>query len=176
MTIGLKQGTVRLESYTPAWARRFAAEKRRLARYLTTRGTRVEHIGSTAVPGLAAKPIIDIAIAIPSFKRLPSVTAALERARYTYKGEYGLPGRHFYVRGEPVSFHLHLVEHTSEHWVRWLAFRDYLRANPDDAVQYDRFKQDLAVRFASDRDAYTKAKTPFVNTMLTKALKKCKIS
>ena len=175
MTIGLKQGTVRLEAYTPSWTRRFAAEKRRLAHYLPARGVHLEHIGSTAVPGLAAKPIIDIAIAIPSFKRLTATTKALVRSGYTYKGEYGLSGRHFFTLGDPVTIHLHLVEPTSEHWVKWLAFRDYLITWPKEAARYDRFKHTLARRFANNRDGYTKAKSPFIDAMLAKALKKDKI-
>ncbi len=175
MKAGLKPGTVRLASYTSGWARRFAAEKRRLAHYLPARGLRIEHIGSTAVPGLDAKPIIDIAVAATSLSRLPSLIDALVRARYTYKGEYGLAGRHFFVRGDPVTHHLHLVLQGSRHWMRWIAFRDHLRRFPEEAAAYNDFKRDLARRYANDRDAYTKAKTPFINAMLRKAMKNCKI-
>lgn len=175
MKTGLKAGTVELASYTADWSRRFLAEKRRLARYLPARGTRIEHIGSTAVPGLDAKPIIDIAVRMPSLKRLPVLIAALTRARYCYKGEYGLAGRHFFVRGDPVTHHVHLVAQGCEHWTRWLAFRDYLRAFPVEAAAYNAFKRDLARRFATNRDAYTKAKTPFISVMLGKAMKNYKI-
>lgn len=176
MKAGLKPGTVKLTAYTADWARRFATEKRRLERYLPSRGLLIEHIGSTAVPGLDAKPIIDIAVSVPSLTRLPSLTDALVRARYAYKGEYGLAGRHFFVRGNPVTHHLHLVVKDSEHWTRWLTFRDYLRAFPEEALAYNAFKLKLAHRFANNRDAYTKAKTPFIAALLRKALKKCKIA
>lgn len=175
-TTGLKQGTVRLVPYSPAWARQFSAEKRRLKRYLPARGSLIEHIGSTAVPGLEAKPVVDIALSIPSFKRLTAITKALTRAKYTYMGEFGLPGRHFFVYGDPVTVHLHLVEAGSEHWWRWLVFRDYLRQCPKEAERYNRLKQTLARRFANDRPAYTKSKSPFINAILAKAVKKVKIS
>jgi GrpB-like predicted nucleotidyltransferase (UPF0157 family) len=175
MTTGLKAGTVKLASYSSSWARRFASEKRRLLLYLPARGLRIEHIGSTAVPGLDAKPIIDIAVSVTSLKRLTAFIEALARARYTYKGEYGLTGRHFFVRGDPVTHHLHIVLSSSKHWTAWLAFRDYLRAHPEEAAAYNAFKRDLARRYASDRDAYTKAKTPFIAAMLRKAMKNYKI-
>ncbi len=175
MSIGLQPGIVRLTRHSPLWARRFANEKRRLARYLPRPGPIIEHIGSTAIPDLDAKPIIDIAVSIPSLARLPTYIRALESAGYTYRGEYGLPGRHFFVRGAPVTHHLHIVDRASPHWTRWLAFRDYLRMVPEEAKAYNTFKRQLARKYAHDRDAYTKAKTPFVNALLEKALKKVKI-
>lgn len=178
MSVGLAQGTVRLAHYDRAWPRRFAAEKRRLARHLPARGTRIEHIGSTAVPGLDAKPIIDIAVRIPSLARLDRWREALERAGYVYKGEYGLPGRHFFTHGNAaaVSRHLHVVERGSDHWRGWLLFRDYLRSHPETVADYNRFKRELARKYARNRDAYTRAKTPFVEAILAKAVKKLKIS
>lgn len=175
MSIGLRQGQVRLVQPSSDWARRYLREKRRLARYLPKRGVVIEHIGSTAIPGLAAKPIIDIAVKIPSLKRIASMVTALERAGYTYKGEYGLPGRHFFARGTPVTQHLHVVQSGSEHWMRWIVFRDYLRDHPLETEAYNNLKRDLARRFAHNRDAYTKAKTPYIQGVLRRAMKKHKI-
>lgn len=169
--IGLRPGIVKLSAYTRQWSVRFASEQRRLARRLTGIRYRVEHIGSTAVPGLDAKPIIDMAVQIPSFRRLPLCIRRLEAAGYAYKGEYGLPGRHFFVRGDPVTHHLHLVADGSRHWDDWIAFRDYLRARPDEVRRYDALKKRLARRYKHDRDAYTRAKTPCVNRMLARARK-----
>lgn len=167
--VGLKSGTVKLNPYDTAWPRRFRQEAARLRRYLGGARCQIEHIGSTAVPGLDAKPIIDIALCIPSFKQLPLWIRRLERAGYEYKGEYGLPGRHFFTRGTPVTQHLHLVQPTSEHWQRWLTFRDYLRANPVEAQRYNAAKQALARKFPEDRNAYTRAKTPIINRLLKRA-------
>lgn len=167
--IGLKTGEVKLAPYSPLWRRKFAAEKRRLERHLAPRRHILEHIGSTAVPGLDAKPIIDVAILIPTFRSLRRWILALESAGYLYKGEYGLSGRHFFTRGNPVTHHLHLVTPETTHWDDWLLFRDYLRAIPSAAIVYNRTKQQLARRFAADREAYTRAKTPLVKKLMRAA-------
>lgn len=169
--IGLKSGTVRLEPHRAAWRGEFGRERRRLLQRFARRRCQVEHIGSTAIPGLDAKPIIDMAILIPSFKRLPLWIGLLEAAGYLYKGEYGLSGRHFFTKGDPVTHHLHLVEPTSIHWNRWMLFRNYLRANPTEAVRYNACKQSLARRYAGNREAYTKAKSPVIDRILARAAK-----
>jgi GrpB-like predicted nucleotidyltransferase (UPF0157 family) len=170
--IGLKQGTVRLATYTSDWNAMFRTERRRIRARFPSRTVAIQHIGSTAVPGLDAKPIIDIAVQIASFKRLNAYIRRFVALGYEYKGEYGLPGRHFFVRGNPATQHVHLVERGSAHWARWLLFRDYLRAFPAEARRYNAFKRNLARRYAQNRDAYTRAKTPFVERMLARAAKK----
>jgi GrpB-like predicted nucleotidyltransferase (UPF0157 family) len=169
--IGLTPGTVKLRHYTALWRNRFRTEDRRLKRYTSGSRYLLEHIGSTAIQGLDAKPIIDMAMMIPSLHRLPLWVKKIEMAGYTYKGEYGLPGRHFFIRGNPVTHHLHLVSKGSEHWPRWILFRDYLRANPDEAQKYNTLKKALAKKYRHNREAYTRAKTPLVNQLLEKAMK-----
>ncbi len=169
--IGLKKGTVKLTRYSGLWKRRYAQEQQRLETALGHHRYTLEHIGSTAVPGLDAKPIIDMALQIPSLKRLALWIGKLEKAGYTYMGEYGLPGRHFFTRGTPVTHHLHLVARDCKHWERWLVFRDYLCARPAEAARYNEFKRTLAKKYARNRDAYTKAKTPFINRLLVAARK-----
>jgi len=167
--IGLQSGTVKLTPYSRLWAAKFSSEKQRLSKHLGKARHRIEHIGSTAVPGLDAKPIIDIAVLIPSFRRLALWVRHFEKAGYTYKGEYGLPGRHFFIRGSPVTHHLHLVEKGSTHWNNWILFRDYLLTHPAEARRYGEFKKRLASRFASNRDSYTRAKTPFIARLMARA-------
>ena len=167
---GLPEGIVKLSSYTPGWVRLFRNERRRLRRYLGGDPCRIEHIGSTAVPGLPAKPIIDIAVRIRPRPRLAGLVQTLESAGYEYKGEYGLPGRHFFVRGNPVTHHLHIVFRNQPHWVRWLAFRDYLKGHPEELSQYAALKSSLAKRFARKRVMYTRSKTSFVTRILAVAL------
>lgn len=169
--IGLKLGTVKLSHYTSLWQKRYRAEARRLIRYTAGAGYQLEHIGSTAVHGLDAKPIIDLAMMIPSLHHLARWIEKLEAAGYYYKGEYGLPGRHFFTRGTPVTHHLHLVAKGSEHWMNWIVFRDFLRTHPEEAEKYNTLKQALAKKYSHNRDAYTKAKTPLVTQILAKALK-----
>lgn len=169
--IGLKSGTVKLSHHSRAWRQRYRREASRLHKLLGTSRYTLEHIGSTAVPGLDAKPIIDMAMKIPSLKQLTLWIRRFNHAGYTYKGEYGLPGRHFFVMGNPVTLHLHLVASGCSHWERWLLFRDYLRAHPAEARRYNSLKKALARKYAANRDAYTRSKTPLVNRMLKRAEK-----
>ena len=150
------------------------SEIRRLKRFTENSIYVIEHIGSTAIPGLDAKPIIDMAMLLPSLRRLPLWITRLEKAGYTYKGEYGLEGRHFFTRGNPVTHHLHLVAKGSVHWERWLLFRDYMRAHPAEAEKYNQLKKELALKYAHNRDAYTQAKTPLIGQLLKKAKKEQK--
>jgi GrpB-like predicted nucleotidyltransferase (UPF0157 family) len=167
--LGLRSGTVRLRTSDPRWKSAFAAERRRIARAWPTRMLRIEHIGSTAIAGVRAKPILDLAIQVPQLRPLRPLLETLTRLGYAYRGLYGLRGRHFFTLGTPVTHHLHLVQTTSPHWRRWLLFRDYLRANPREAQAYDTLKQALASRFQHDRDSYTRAKTVYVERVLRKA-------
>jgi GrpB-like predicted nucleotidyltransferase (UPF0157 family) len=169
MVLGLPRGTVALVDYDPEWPRLFAEERERLAALLGPAVFAIEHIGSTAVPGLPAKPVLDIAAAVGSLASVAAMVGPLGGLGYRYLGEYGLPGRLFFEKGEPVTHHLHAVELTGDHWRVWRQFRDYLRRHPDEARRYAEFKQELAARYAADRDAYTRSKTDFVNAVLAKA-------
>ncbi|HOX08194.1 MAG TPA: GrpB family protein [Planctomycetota bacterium] len=169
MSLGLPKGTVTLVDYDPEWPRLFEAERARLDAVLGPAAIAIEHIGSTAVPGLPAKPVLDIAAALGSLSAVGPLVAPLAEAGYRYLGEYGLPGRHFFDLGDPVTHHLHLVEVTSDHWRVWRLFRDYLRRHPDEAREYAVFKRGLAAKYAADREAYTRSKTDFVNGILAKA-------
>lgn len=160
--VGLPESEVRLDAYSREWPAMFEREEARLRGALGARLLDVQHIGSTAVPGLCAKPIVDFAVRIGSLAEVPACVAALEKLGYTYKGEYGLPGRHFFTLGEPVTHHLHLVAAGGEHWDAWLRFRDLLRADTGVREAYAALKADLARRHAGDRKAYTAAKNAFI--------------
>jgi GrpB-like predicted nucleotidyltransferase (UPF0157 family) len=168
-SLGLAKGKVSLAAYSEEWPGLFERERAGLLAALGPALLAVEHIGSTAVPGLPAKPIIDIAAAIADLRGVESLVPPLERLGYRYLGEYGLPGRHFFEKGAPVTHHLHVVEETGEHWRVWRLFRDYLRSHPAEAERYADFKRGLAARYADDRDAYTRSKSEFVNAVLAKA-------
>jgi GrpB-like predicted nucleotidyltransferase (UPF0157 family) len=169
MSIGLPKGVVALVDYDPEWPRLFEEERARLAGVLGSAVLAIEHIGSTAVPGLAAKPVLDLAAAVTRLSSVESLVGPLAGLGYRYLGEYGLPGRLFFEKGDPVTHHLHAVEVTGHHWRVWRLFRDYLRRHPEDARQYAQFKRELAARYAADRDAYTRSKSDFVNAVLAKA-------
>ncbi len=164
--LGLENGLVRLVPYTQAWPARFSQEKVRLAAALGSLALDIQHIGSTAVPGMIAKPIIDIGVAVENFEQASSCIAPVEQLGYHYRGENGIPRRHYFVWGDPVAFHLHVLEQSSLDWRNHLAFRDALRANADLAREYVRVKSTLAQQFPTDREAYTDGKGVFIQRVL----------
>lgn len=167
--LGLEHRQVRLAPYSPYWPAIFQKEKMRLAEVLAPLPFVAEHIGSTAVKGMCAKPIVDAAVGIPPGQNWEAYRRRLERLGYTHHGEKGVPGRQFFSAGEPCLFHIHLVELDSELWKNHLLFRDYLRAQPSVARQYEQLKIRLAEQFRHDRDSYTCAKADFINTTLANA-------
>ena len=108
------------------------------------------------------------AAAIASLAQMPLCVERMAAAGYEYKGEYGLPGRHFFTKGNPTMFHLHIVEQASEHWRVWMQFRDHLRTNEKARRDYNQFKRGLAKQYAENRDAYTAGKNPFISQLLKK--------
>lgn len=158
-----------LVPHRSVWRRLFAAERRRLRRRLGAAAVDVRHVGSTAVPGLAAKPVLDIALAVRDLAAVPGLLAPLAELGYEYRGEFGLPGREFFVRGRPRTHHLHVVRHDSGHWRAWLLFRDYLRHHPKEAARYAAFKRRKARQYAHDRAGYTASKAGLVARMLKRA-------
>ncbi len=156
--------------YDPEWPALFAALKDRAASALGTLAVRIEHVGSTAVPGLAAKPIIDVDALLRSGNDLPAAIAALEGIGYHHEGDLGIPGREAFrwPAGEP-RHHLYVCMPGSEEFRRHVAFRDCLRSHPDLRLAYAELKRRLAVRHREDRDAYTEAKTAFIQGVLRQA-------
>lgn len=166
---------IHLEPYDPRWPALFDEEAARLHRVLrdeTLKG--LEHFGSTAIAGLAAKPIIDILIAVPQLsaarERFPE---KLKRLDYVFWSENPKTDRLFFVKGMPPygarrTHHVHVTEPQGELWRR-LLFRDYLRQHPDEAARYGALKQRLAAEHRMDREAYTDAKSDYVASVMRKA-------
>jgi GrpB-like predicted nucleotidyltransferase (UPF0157 family) len=167
-TLGLESGAVRVVSYNPAWPRLFEAESRRLATELMGCGIalQIEHSGSTSVPGLAAKPVLDMLAGRTADSDRTAIIDAISNAGYSYRGEQGIPGRDFFRRGSPRQYHLHLTIVGSTFWSEHRAFRDYLRSHPDAARAYAELKQRLAERYPRDREAYTNGKTDFIRSVI----------
>jgi GrpB-like predicted nucleotidyltransferase (UPF0157 family) len=168
MSLGLESGTVRVVPYDSTWPTLFEAEAGELRQRFEGAGLPLvfEHTGSTAVPGLAAKPILDILAGYPAGAVVAAYIGVLTEAGYTHRGEQEIPGREFFRRGNPRAYHVHLTAIESGFWRDHLTFRDRLRS--DDALRdaYAALKCDLAARFPRDRDAYIAAKTSFVNDVL----------
>lgn len=169
---------IEVVDYDPAWPALYDAESARLAAYFPPGSIRrIEHIGSTAVPGLAAKPIIDILVGVDDFGLVvDSVAPAMERAGYDYffRPELGDDGpRYPWFIGRDASgarvshIHVALVDDTTQ-WDR-VVFRDYLRSHRDAALEYAQLKRELATRLSDDREAYTLAKSEFVTDALARA-------
>lgn len=168
MTLGLESGIVRLVPYDPAWVDLFAAEAERLQKFFTDARLVVllEHTGSTAIPDLPAKPVLDILAGYPAGAPVADYIDALMRADYVHRGEQGIPGREFFRRGNPRSYHLHLTAVDSPFWRDHLTFRDRLRADKSLRDAYAAVKHELAARFPLDREAYIEGKAPFVKEIL----------
>ena len=155
-------------AYDPAWPARFESERRVLqavlARWLAGP---IEHIGSTAVPLLAAKPVIDIMAPVHSLEGSRPAIEAAAAAGYLY-APYKADAMHWFCKPSPSlrTHHLHLVAHDSALWRERLAFRDALRADPEVAAAYAALKLRLAREFHHDREAYTEAKTSFIFNIL----------
>ena len=159
--------------YDPRWPELFRQEAEQIRRVLgEERVVAIEHFGSTAVPGLAAKPIVDILIGVHSLAEVRCAIPVLAELGYAFWYENPDKDRMFFVKGLPPNGprtdHLHVVEADSPLWER-LLFRDYLRAHPDEAQRYAALKRDLAVRFPNDRERYTDAKTDYIAGVTAKA-------
>lgn len=164
--IGLAPGSVQLRPYDPAWSYLYELERQELMERIGPHALAIEHIGSTAIPGIPSKPILDIAIAVTSFEEADVCVEPLADISYEYKGESGVPKRRFFSKGNPRTHHLHILEIESAEWANHLLFRDYLRAHPGTASAYALLKLDLAGRFANDREAYTDGKIEFIHGIL----------
>lgn len=147
----------------PTWPERYQKEALLLQRVLSDIPVAIHHIGSTAVPGLAAKPIIDILLEVPSLHLLDNYNDTLRQAGYTPRGEYGIPGRRYFVKGENQrTHHLHAFELGSQHTIRHLAFRDYLRQHSNIAQEYERVKRAAAKHSGNLPERYSQLKNDFI--------------
>jgi GrpB-like predicted nucleotidyltransferase (UPF0157 family) len=161
--------TVIVVPYDEAWPSLYLEERTRIERALGSLAEGIEHVGSTAVPGLAAKPILDIMVGVRSLRDADRCIQPLEWLSYEYRGDAGVPDRLFFGKGAPRTHHLHVAEVGGEFWVNHLAFRDYLRTHPQTAREYARLKYELADRFCADRAAYTEAKRGFILEVVRRA-------
>ena len=166
---------VEIVSYDPSWPGMFAQEAARIAGALGDQLLGIEHIGSTAVEGLVAKPVIDIQVGVRSLRATSSIVEAMAGLGYVYVPEFEseLPNRRYFRRGlgGRRTHQVHLVERTdTQWWDRHVAFRDWLRTHPADADAYGALKVELARTHRDDRVAYTDAKSEFIGQIVGQAL------
>jgi len=168
LILGVPRSHVRLVPHDPRWLLCYTAAEIELRRCLGHRLIAIEHVGSTAVPGLDAKPIIDIMVGVASLDLPPGLMADLEQLGYEHQPADTVTGRVFFSKGPESgrTHHLSVCEVGSHCWLRQTAFRDALRADPLLRQQYADLKQQLAQRYPRDRAAYTAAKEPFIHTVM----------
>jgi GrpB-like predicted nucleotidyltransferase (UPF0157 family) len=157
--------------YDQSWPELFELCRRRLAGSVGNISAAIEPVGSTAVPGLAAKPIIDIDVLLAASELMPAAIERLAELGYRYQGNLGIAGREaFKASVTDLPHHLCVCPPGSREFQRHLAFRDYLRAHPVEAKAYGDLKMSLAEKFREDREAYVAGKTDFVTRITDLAL------
>ncbi|MFN0121836.1 MAG: GrpB family protein [Blastocatellia bacterium] len=162
---------ITIVDYNPEWPRWFADEQARLLGGLGDAATYIEHIGSTAVPGLVAKPIIDLLAGLSAFPPSGRQIAVIEALGYVSLGEAGVPGRWYFRKRGPRSCNLHLTLHGGDLWRNNLLLRDFLHAHPHEAAAYGRHKQDLVAAGARTLLAYSEQKAAIIAALIQKAAK-----
>jgi GrpB-like predicted nucleotidyltransferase (UPF0157 family) len=156
--------------YDPQWPELFKALRTPIAGALGDLAAAVEHIGSTAVPGLAAKPVIDIDVLLASTAGLPEAVRRLASVGYGHRGNLGVDGREAFRQPPGPAHHLYVCPADSVEYRRHIAFRDYLRAHPEIAKVYAELKGSLAVKHRDERQRYNAGKEQFVEEILRQAL------
>lgn len=162
-----EQREVELVPHNPEWEKLADQEAQHILDSLSIPVVGIYHIGSTSVPGIKAKPILDFVMEVENMEKLIQESPKLEGIGYVSKGEYGIPGRQFFTKdthGERTH-HLHVFQSGHPDIERHLVFRDYLRANPEAARAYEELKEQLAERFPDKSNMYTEAKSDFILSM-----------
>jgi GrpB-like predicted nucleotidyltransferase (UPF0157 family) len=171
MSLGVPQGQTFLVAHDPQWFDMFEEESRKLRAALPREALEIQHVGSTAVSGLRAKPIVDIAIAATDHRLADEWQAALNSLGYDYPGDIGIPEHRIFGRDPGIRrFLLHVVDAGGQRWRDLLRFRDLLRQDPQLAAAYEALKVEAALRHAAGpRGDYTKAKAEFIERVLARA-------
>jgi GrpB-like predicted nucleotidyltransferase (UPF0157 family) len=158
-----------IEKHNPNWANEFEEEKGKLQRVFNGKTTIIEHIGSTSVKNLAAKPIIDMMIGIHDFDQVTTFVSSIQQLGFDYIEDYEavMPKRRFFIKQKngKRTHHIHLVKLYSEFWHRHLNFRNHLRNNVEDKEQYQKLKIALSRIAWNERDEYTEAKSAFIRNI-----------
>jgi GrpB-like predicted nucleotidyltransferase (UPF0157 family) len=163
--LGLQKDSVKIVPHDPEWSRQFRQERQLLQQHIGQHVLVIEHVGSTAVPDLDAKPIIDIAIAVRSIEGIDRCRGSLLAIGYIDRGDAGSEGGYLFVRErEPNvrTHHLHIVAIDDPQWAAYLAFRELLTENEHARFAYANLKHSLSQPFAADRRGYTKEKNDFI--------------
>ena len=169
MTLGLGRTDVCLSEYSLEWQTAFLRERALLIRVLGGKAAAIEHIGSTSVPGLKAKPILDIAVGLWAMEDAASLIRLLEGLGYVHQPKSGARGRIFFAKGpeDCRTHYLHCEAYDSAHWRSQLLFRDRLIQSPELRQAYQDLKELLAAQYPNDRQRYTQGKEAFIQNVLS---------
>jgi len=160
-----------IEKYNPQWPILFEELRIKFSELLGNMVSAIEHVGSTSVPGLAAKPIIDLDFLLASAAYLPETIRRLATLGYEHQGDLGIAGREaFRTPPTPFAHHLYVCLPNYEEFRRHILLRNYLRSHPAEISAYSKLKWDLFARFANDRAAYIQGKADFVKQLVQRAM------
>ena len=164
---------VEVVPHNPQWKQEFNSESQKIQKILADNVVIIHHIGSTAIPNIYAKPVIDFLIEVKNINLISQQTPAMEKLGYEAMGEFGLVGRRYFRKENPSGIrthHVHIYQINSPEIKRHLAFRDYMLAHTQDAEQYSQLKQELARKYPNDIESYMDGKDEFVKRMEKKAI------
>jgi len=157
--------------HDPKWKKMFNMEERFIKLVFNKEILAIHHIGSTAIPDISAKPIIDILVEVLNIDKIDDYNTKISEYGYLPKGESGIPRRRLFIKGseELRTFHVHVFEKENSEIKRLLNFRDYMIAHPKKAQKYSRLKEDLAKKYPENIDGYLNGKNNFINNIDKKA-------
>ena len=154
---------VEVVSYNSNWKGMYKEESEKIKNILSDIIIDIHHIGSTAIPGIKAKPVIDILVEVKNIEAVDRYNNKMEELGYEVMGEYGIPKRRFFRKGgDKRTHHIHIFQVGNEEIERHIKFKEYLIAHPDKAREYSRLKEELANKYTYDVDNYTNRKSDFI--------------
>ncbi|MBP3284682.1 MAG: YfcE family phosphodiesterase [Clostridia bacterium] len=172
--LGVEINTVVLQEYNPKYKELFEKEKANLLKYLGDEVVQIEHIGSTSMPGIVSKPIIDIVVAVKDLGKIGEIEKILTEKGYIYKGPISaIDDRYQFLVGNSIKrdYHIYFTELNSEVWYKFVLYRDYMLSHPEELKQYEMLKMKLAKLYPNDRRNYLKHKQVYINEIHKKARK-----
>lgn len=169
--MALKRGVVELENNSESWKNDYEKEKKVLQEVLGDKIKEIHHVGSTSIPGLKAKPIIDILIAIENLDNIQEIEKILKKYDYSNRGHQGVEDRYFFAKGpeDARSHYIHFVEKNNATYYNLVWFKKYLLDHPEYIQKYCELKQELAEKYTDERSKYTSGKSNFIQEVIAKA-------
>jgi GrpB-like predicted nucleotidyltransferase (UPF0157 family) len=164
--LGLENSVVRLSNYTQLWAELYREEEERIRAAVGHLIVELQHIGSTAIPGIKAKPILDILAGVAQLEKAPLCKAPLEAIGYDYIANADIANDYVFGKGVARTHYLHVVEYGGAKWTNHLCFRDRLRNDAELAQAYEKLKEELSRKFSDSRAKYHHAKSKFIREVV----------